>query len=83
LEVLDRKINMFELVVGEVDMILGHLQDEREFADMVFDIWITHSGQAQRQEAFDGFAERLKRARTSYEKSKELDEKLFGEDFGV
>ncbi len=83
LEVLDRKINMFELVVGEIDMILGRLQGEEEFSDLVYEIWVRHTDEAERQKAFDGLAARLKRARANYEKSKELDEKLFQEDFGV
>ena len=29
LDVLDRKINMFELVVGELDLILGRLEEEK------------------------------------------------------
>lgn len=83
LDVLDRKINMFELVVGEMDMILGRLQDEEEFEDLVYEIWVKHTDEEERRKAFDVLAARLKRARQSYEKSKELDEKLFHEDFGV
>ncbi|MEW6138040.1 MAG: SNF2-related protein [Thermodesulfobacteriota bacterium] len=83
LEVLDRKINMFELVVGEVDMILGHLQDEREFSDMVFSIWTNNAGKDDLRKAFEAFSDSLKKARLAYNKAKELDEKLFGEDFGV
>ncbi|MGO9116112.1 MAG: DEAD/DEAH box helicase [Desulfomonilaceae bacterium] len=83
LEVLDRKINMFELVVGEVDMILGYLQDEREFSEMVFEIWTKNSGKDYVQKAFDEFSHKLQQARLTYKKTKEFDEKLFGEDFGV
>jgi SNF2 family DNA or RNA helicase len=83
LEVLDRKINMFELVVGEIDMILGRLQGEEEFSDLVYDLWVQHPDEAQRQRAFEALAARLQRARGEYEKSKELDDKLFQEDFGV
>ncbi|MGA7874923.1 MAG: SNF2-related protein [Desulfoferrobacter sp.] len=83
LEVLDRKINMFELVVGEIDMILGRLKGEEEFSDMVYDIWLNHPDDAERNKAFDSLVTKLKRARSSYEKSKELDEKLFQEDFGI
>jgi SNF2 family DNA or RNA helicase len=83
LEVLDRKINMFELVVGEVDMILGRLQDEREFSDMVFEIWTKNSGKEGVQQAFNEFSQTLQKARLIYKKSKEFDEKLFGEDFGI
>ncbi len=83
LEVLDRKINMFELVVGEIDMVLGRLQGEEEFSDLVYEIWVKHADEKEREKAFDALAGRLKRARAGYEKSKELDEKLFQEDFGV
>ncbi len=30
---------MFELVIGEIDMILGNLDEEREFEDVVADLW--------------------------------------------
>ncbi len=83
LEVLDKKINMFELVVGEIDMILGRLQGEEEFSDLVYDIWVRHAEEGARRQAFEALAQRLKQARGAYEKSKELDEKLFQEDFGV
>jgi SNF2 family DNA or RNA helicase len=83
LEVLDKKINMFELVIGEIDMILGRLQDEREFRDMVYEIWIGNQDAEGRKQAFNALAKRLKRARSAYENSKELDEKIFQEDFGV
>jgi SNF2 family DNA or RNA helicase len=83
LEVLDRKINMFELVVGEIDMILGRLQGEEEFSDLVYEIWVKHPDEAERKKAFDALAAKLKRARSAYQKSKELDEKLFQEDFGI
>ncbi len=83
LEVLDRKINMFELVVGEIDMILGRMKGEQEFSELVYDIWIKNHDDKKRKEAFNALALRLKRARMAYEKSKELDEKLFQEDFGV
>jgi SNF2 family DNA or RNA helicase len=83
LEVLDKKINMFELVVGEIDMILGRLQGEEEFSDLVYDLWVQHPEEAERRQAFEALARRLQQARTAHEKSKELDEKLFQEDFGV
>jgi len=83
LEVLDRKINMFELVIGEIDMILGRLQGEQEFSDMVYEIWVKNQAAESREKAFAAMGTRLKRAQSAYQKSKELDEKLFREDFGV
>lgn len=83
LDVLDRKINMFELVIGEIDMILGRLQEEREFADMVFDLWLKNPDEDSRDKAFDELAASLKKARREYDKIKSLDDKLFREDFGM
>ncbi len=81
LEVLDKKINMFELVIGEIDMILGRVRGEKEFSEMVYDIWIQSVSDAERKKRFDQLATRLKRNKAGYEKTKALDEKLFGEDY--
>jgi superfamily II DNA or RNA helicase len=83
LEVLDKKINMFELVVGEMEMILGHIEEEQEFSDRVFEIWLRNPEDAERKKGFDRLAEELKKARRAYEKTKEFDQKLFHEDFGL
>ena len=81
LEVLDKKINMFELVIGEIDMILGRVRGEKEFSDMVYDIWIQSVSDSERKKGFDQLATRLKRNKAGYEKTKALDEKLFGENY--
>ncbi|MEJ5363961.1 MAG: SNF2-related protein [Desulfosoma sp.] len=83
LDVLDRKINMFELVVGEIDMILGRLQGEKEFAELVYELWVSHADEEARNKAFESLASQIKRARTAYEKTKALDETLFQDDFGM
>jgi SNF2 family DNA or RNA helicase len=40
LHVLEAKINLFELVVGELDMILGHVDDDFDFEATVFDAFV-------------------------------------------
>jgi superfamily II DNA or RNA helicase len=80
LRLLDEKINMFELVVGEVDAILGELDEGPDFADAVFTTWVESSAEA-RTTAFDTLGARLVRAKTDYEAIKELDEALFGDEF--
>ena len=42
LQLLDEKISMFELVVGEVGAILGGLEEDRDFADLMLDAWLQH-----------------------------------------
>jgi len=80
LTLLDEKISMFELVVGEVGAILGGLEEEREFPDLVLDAWL-ETTEAGRVEAFATLGHRLEQARQQHEDAKALDEKLFGEDF--
>jgi SNF2 family DNA or RNA helicase len=77
LEILDRKINMFQLVVGEVDLILGNLKDARSFEDSVFKIWAGTESRRKLQEGFRSLGDKLSYARRQYEKVKELDAKLF------
>jgi len=81
LDVLDAKINMFELVVGEVDMILGNLDDEKDFADLVMDIWVNSTTQMELEKGIKDFGEKLVEARKQYMKIKEYDNRLFGDYF--
>jgi len=83
LRVLHDKINMFELVVGEMDAILGALDDPRDFAEIVMDLWIAGRQSGQLDENFQGLAERLLEAKKLHQKVQELDESLFAQDFEV
>jgi SNF2 family DNA or RNA helicase len=83
LQLLDSKINMFELVVGEMDMILGNLEEEREFEDWVFEVWATAQSQEEVEAGMEALGEALSKARSAYEETQQYDEALFGEDFGV
>ena len=72
---------MFEMVVGEIDMIMGRMRGDQDFTDMVYDIWIGEASETDRKAAFDKLGTRIKRYKTGYEKTKSLDEKLFGENY--
>jgi len=80
LKILDEKINMFELVVGEIGEILGEMEDEQDFAELVYAAWV-ETTEAERGSAFDQLGERLVEAKQQYEEAKTLDEELFGEEF--
>jgi superfamily II DNA or RNA helicase len=82
LRILDEKINMFELIVGEIGQIIGEMDDEGEFAETVFKAWVETTA-AERPEAFDRLGERLAQARQQYESVKQLDEELFGDEFAA
>ena len=83
LRVLHDKINMFELVVGEMDTILGILEEGRDFSELVLDLWVSGRGSDRVEQAFDDLANRLMEAKTRYSETKRLDAALFQQDFGV
>ena len=83
LRVLHDKINMFELVVGEMDAILGTLDDSRDFAEIVMDLWISGRESGEVERGFDELAGRLLEAKKQHVKVQQLDDSLFARDFEV
>jgi hypothetical protein len=82
LEILDQRINLFELVVGEVEMILGYLEEEREFQDLVFDAF-ADAADGQRERRFERIGDALGAARRRYQGVKSFDEGFFRNELGV
>lgn len=80
LHLLDEKISMFELVVGEVGAILGGLDEDRDFAELVLDAWL-QTTEASREEALSAIERRLHEAKQQHESAKAFDESLFGDAF--
>jgi SNF2 family DNA or RNA helicase len=79
LELLDKKINMFELVVGEVDLILGDIEEEEEFSDIIMNAWTTSHDMNKVKEQIDILGNKLLENKKQYLKMKELDNGLFGD----
>jgi len=79
LEILDAKINMFQLVVGELDMILGDLTEKRDFEDVIMDIWARSDNDELLKSEMEELGDRLVVAREHYLAVKELDDRLLGE----
>jgi superfamily II DNA or RNA helicase len=79
LRILDEKINMFELVVGEVGAILGEVDEQQEFSALVLDAWL-HGTEQARADAFAQIENQLLAARRDYDGVKQLDEALFGSE---
>ena len=77
LKILDQKIRMFELVVGEMDMVLGQWSERENFEHEVFRIWSGHRDAKERQAAFEALGEQLDLARKRHERVKEFDEEIF------
>jgi hypothetical protein len=81
LRVLEAKINLFELVVGEVEMILGNLEEEREFEDLVADLWLQSADEAQFRAEMEALGERMVAAKQSYLNQVAYEDKLFANRF--
>jgi SNF2 family DNA or RNA helicase len=81
LKILHDKINMFELVVGEIETILGNMGDEFDFSETVIDLWLANEKPSQLNTAFGDLGQQLLDAKHSYQEIQEFDEKLFGDEF--
>ena len=79
LEVLDAKINMFELVIGEIDMILGQLTTDQDFEELVTDLWLASEDASAFRAEMQTLGDQLLAAKLAYLKAKALDDRLFGD----
>ncbi|HET7225847.1 MAG TPA: SNF2-related protein [Candidatus Eisenbacteria bacterium] len=77
LEILDRKIRMFELVVGEMEEILGTWQPHGSFEDEVFKRWTESNDPRVRKRRFAELAQHLIVARRVYQQQKDQQDWLF------
>lgn len=79
LHLLEAKINLFELVVGEIEMILGNLDEEREFEDIVIDLWTQSEDDDQFRRRMEELGNRMIAAKRAYFEQREYDDRLFGD----
>lgn len=83
LDILDAKINLFELVVGELDMILGDVEGEEDFEDTVLNLWARGGSEDELHEAFGLLGDKLAQAKARYDRVREYDDKLFGAELAT
>jgi SNF2 family DNA or RNA helicase len=79
LEVLQDKLNLFELVIGETGLVLGERFSADEFAEEVFRRWRDSEGRVA--ESFQALGDDLAAARATYDEVKKLDDTLFAKDY--
>ncbi|MFD2618615.1 DEAD/DEAH box helicase [Terrilactibacillus laevilacticus] len=77
LDLLDRKINMFELVVGKVDAILGDLEEKEDFSELVMNAWANAETTEEVQSELDQIGQVLLENKQKWKKQKDLDNDLF------
>ena len=81
IDILDGKINMFEMVIGEIEPILGHIGREEDFEDIILDIWMKSATEEQVKEEFEQLGQEMMKAKKAYLKTRQLDDEIFGEDY--
>ncbi|MGH7171986.1 MAG: DEAD/DEAH box helicase [Gemmataceae bacterium] len=81
LHLLEAKLNLFELVIGEIDMILGNLDEEREFEDLIADLWGASADLEDFRRRMEELGDRLVTAKEAYLRQRSHDDRLFGDRF--
>lgn len=78
LKLLTEKINLFELVVGELDMILGPVTDDKEFDDLILDLWASAADEQSFLVKLQALSERLAESRARYQETKAREALIYG-----
>jgi SNF2 family DNA or RNA helicase len=75
-ELLAHKIRLFELVVGELDLILGEIDAKKSFEELLFEAWRLARSDRELESELDVLGDRLVAARSAYVEVKAVNEKL-------
>lgn len=81
LGVLHDRVRLFELVVGEMDMVIGNLADETDLEERLLALCAEAPSDAAVDAGLAAIGDELLRARGHYDEVRELDHALFGEEF--
>ena len=83
LGVLHDRVRLFELVVGEMDMVLGNVTDETDLEERLLALCAEAPTEAAVDDGLTALGDELLRARGRYDEIRELDQALFGKEFEV
>ena len=81
LDVLDRRLHLFELIVGEMDMVLGNLADDRDLEERILDLVATRPTEEALRQGFEAIGDEIAAARGQYDRARSLGDAVFGEDY--
>ena len=71
---------MFQMVIGEIEPILGHLGKEDDFEDVIMQLWLQSSNDRELKIILRN-EEDLISAKNDYLKQKAVDSTVFGDDY--
>jgi superfamily II DNA or RNA helicase len=83
LEVLHAKLNLFELVVGELDMVLGRVGEDFVFEDAVFDAHLESADEEDLSRRLEDLGTQLVQARVEHVAGRAEIDELVAEMEGV
>lgn len=80
LELLDKKINLFRLIIGELEMILGNMHSKRTLEQIIIDIVTLSPNQEAIKRKFKTLGNKLEKALKSHEEITKAQEEIFNGD---
>lgn len=80
LELLDKKINLFRLIIGELEMILGNMQSKRTLEQIIIDIVTMSPNQDAMKRKFKTLGTKLEKALETHNEITKAQEEIFNGD---
>jgi len=77
LELLDKKINLFRLIIGELEMILGNMHSKRTLEQIIIDIVTMSPNQDAMKRKFKTLGNKLEKALQSHNEITKAQEEIF------
>ncbi len=77
LELLDKKINMFRLIIGELEMILGNMHSKKTLEQIIIDIVTMSPNQEAMKRKFQTLGNKLERALKTHQDITRSQEDIF------
>ncbi|MGM0598525.1 MAG: DEAD/DEAH box helicase [Candidatus Rifleibacteriota bacterium] len=77
LELLDKKINLFRLIIGELEMILGNMHSKRTLEQIIIDIVTLSPNQDAIKRKFKTLGNKLEKALQTHEEITHAQEEIF------
>ena len=76
IDLLARKIRMFELVIGELDLILGNIEGAKSFEDLLRQAWMSSRDDHDLEERIEEIGDVLVRAQQKYARIRDTNENV-------
>lgn len=77
LELLDKKINLFRLIIGELEMILGNMHSKRTLEQIIIDIVTMSPNQDAMKRKFKTLGNKLEKALQTHNEITKAQEEIF------